>query len=89
MLDRATTEPGGKGPCPAGPLDDDTLFDLHETAEMLRLRHRTLQEWRRTGKGPRCVRYGARSVFYRLGDIRDFIRAGMSPAPRRESSSDA
>ena len=67
------------GMCAPAVLGDDTLYSSDEVAELFRCSPRTLAEWRQTGKGPRFVRHGRNYVFYRLGDIRSFIRAGLSP----------
>lgn len=60
-------------------LGEDTLFSSEEVAKMLRCSTRTLADWRLNGRGPRCVSHSRNYVFYRLGDVRDFIRAGRTP----------
>lgn len=70
----------GQLPSPGDtPLGEDTLFSSEETATMLRCSTRTLADWRLNGRGPRFVTHSRNYVFYRLGDVRDFIRAGRTP----------
>ena len=51
------------------------LMTPDEVANKLRARAGTLQWWRTMGRGPRYVKIG-RHVFYRAGDIDEFISAG-------------
>ncbi len=59
-------------------LGDDTLFTPAEAADLLRVSPRTLADWRLDGRGPRWGKHGRNYVFYRLGDLRAFIRSGLS-----------
>lgn len=65
------------------PIDNmdrgDLLLDDKETAALLGLSPQTLRGWRhesgRRGelRGPRYVRLGARSIRYRMSDLRDYL----------------
>ena len=48
---------------------EECLLRCDEVAELLRVGEDTLAGWRRLGKGPRYVRYGARCVRYRRRDV--------------------
>ena len=51
------------------------LMTPDEAAKRLRARVGTMQWWRTMGRGPRYVKIG-RHVFYRAGDLDEFISAG-------------
>jgi len=54
------------------PHDLPALHSAEQTAELLSLAKRTLDNWRCSGKGPDYVKIG-RKVFYKDSDIRRFI----------------
>ena len=56
-------------------LGDDKLLTSREAAAVLRMSEAGLQARRRDGRVPRFVRMSRTRVFYRVGDIRDAIRA--------------
>lgn len=54
------------------------LLTSEEAAAAIGIRPNTLDQWRRRGRGPACVRpAGLRRVFYRPDDIAAWIEAGM------------
>ena len=53
---------------------EDRLLSAAETGEMLRKSPATLERWRREGTGPKFG-YIGRSPLYRVGDVRDWIKA--------------
>ncbi len=55
------------------PEDPDTLIPAKNAPEFDGIAEQTHTRWRHEGKGPRFVRLGRR-VFYRSGDLRDWIR---------------
>jgi hypothetical protein len=61
---------------------DDALLTPAEAQEFLRRGGSTLEFWRSVGIGPRFVRLGARSVAYRLGDLRSYVN-DVSRGPAR------
>jgi hypothetical protein len=62
-------------------LGPDTLFSADEASAILRRSPATLEKWRADAIGPRAVKTGLRSVAYRLGDLRDFIRHAEATFP--------
>lgn len=40
-----------------------------EVARLLGVSTKTLSLWRREGRGPRCARYGVKTVRYELSDL--------------------
>ncbi len=42
---------------------------------------RTLQGWRSKGLGPRFIRIGERSIFYRLSDVEEYEAASIVGKP--------
>lgn len=56
--------------------DIEPLLTESEAALRLRLKVKTLQNFRVTGAGPRFVKIG-RSVRYRTCDLQTFIEAGV------------
>ena len=58
----------------------DTLTEK-ELAARWKMTARTLQGWRTTGKGPRYIRIGERSIFYRAADIEAYERANVVGKP--------
>jgi len=53
---------------------DDQLFTTKEAARYLRVSHRTVEDWRFKGGGPRFAYAGGRIV-YRLSDLDGFLAA--------------
>ena len=51
----------------------DVLLCEQQAAAMLGYTPRALQQWRRTGTGPRFVRVSARSIRYRRKDLLEWI----------------
>lgn len=52
----------------------DSLLTTQEAAGILRIKPNTLEHWRRSGRGPACVRLpGVRVVRYRLSDIAKYL----------------
>jgi excisionase family DNA binding protein len=49
------------------------LLTEQEAAMLLSVSHRTLQNWRVRGGGPRFVKIGGRIVRYRRGDIATWV----------------
>lgn len=78
---KKATDPNMAADLPAAdtPLGEDALYSSAEVAKMLRCTPQTLAHWRLNGRGPRYVSHSRNYVFYRLGDVRDFIRAGLTP----------
>jgi predicted DNA-binding transcriptional regulator AlpA len=68
----------------------DLLLCEHETAERLRVPPRTLQKWRRQGRGPDYIRLGPRSFRYEQAAIEAYIAAqrrtpgALQSRPRRK-----
>ena len=53
---------------------EERLLSQNEAAEFLRIQPRTLEAWRaRGGVGPKFIRYSARCVRYRLGDLQAWV----------------
>jgi hypothetical protein len=52
----------------------DDLLTPEETAAKLRIKVRTLKDWRVQGRGPRAMRYG-NFVRYKAADVQEFIDA--------------
>ncbi|MFH1738227.1 MAG: helix-turn-helix domain-containing protein [bacterium] len=65
------------------PQDPEQLIDEKQAAAFLGYTRRALQNWRRTGTGPRFVKVSSRSIRYRR---RDLIAWGE--ARNRNSTSD-
>lgn len=57
--------------------DPDVLETESNASRLLEVKPRTLQEWRRTGRGPRFVRISHRCVRYRRRDLIAFIEARL------------
>lgn len=55
------------------------LLTQKQAAEFLSISHRTLENYRLTGEGPKWVRLGRRLIRYRMEDILAF--AGMQSMP--------
>ena len=53
----------------------DSLFDVRTVAAVLDAPPRTLETWRKLGRGPACVRLG-RAIRYRRRDVESWIAAG-------------
>lgn len=62
-------------------LGDDAMLTPHETAVALNKSGSTLELWRAKGLGPRCIRTGSRSVGYRVGDLKKYLRLGEAVSP--------
>ena len=58
-------------------IDDRRLFGEHRVAEMLGCSLRTLQRWRKEGKGPPSTKIG-RQVYYDLNDLQEWIDRGKN-----------
>jgi hypothetical protein len=56
-------------------IDGRRLFGEHRVAEMLGRTVRSLQRWRKTGKGPPSTNIG-RKVYYDLNDLQEWIDRG-------------
>lgn len=59
--------------------DITVLLTEHEAAERLRLKVRTLRNWRWTGGGPSWVKLMG-AVRYKASDLEAFIKAGERQA---------
>lgn len=57
----------------AAKSDDDDLLDTNQLSEMLNVPVETLKYWRKMSRGPLMTKTG-KSVRYRLGDVRDYIK---------------
>ena len=55
------------------PLGVDTSIDQREFAELIGVKYRAVETWRREGRGPKFFRVGIRPR-YRLRDIFDWQR---------------
>jgi predicted DNA-binding transcriptional regulator AlpA len=53
--------------------EDLKLLTPSQAAEILGFHRRTLDSWRRLGKGPQFVRRGYRAVGYRASELRAFV----------------
>ena len=58
-------------------LAGDRLLSEAETAALLGIAQRTLQEWRRKGAGPAFIRLAGRSVRYRQADVLAWVAARL------------
>jgi predicted DNA-binding transcriptional regulator AlpA len=56
-------------------IDDRRLLGERRVAEMLGRSPRTLQRWRKKGKGPPSTKIG-RKVYYDLNDLQEWIDRG-------------
>lgn len=56
------------------PNDDDALIRAQDVSRYTGIARQTHARWRHEGVGPRFVRLGRR-VFYRAGDLREWIRS--------------
>lgn len=52
-------------------------FTEKELAARWKMTARTLQNWRAKGIGPRFIRIGERSIFYRLADVEAYEQANV------------
>lgn len=57
-------------------MPDEPLLSEDDTAKLLKVARRTLQDWRFRGIGPRFVRMGRRTVRYRPQDVREYVEGG-------------
>jgi len=55
------------------PTDPDVLLRAAEVPSYVGIAQQTLSKWRHEGHPPRFVRLGRR-IFYRSGDLREWIR---------------
>ncbi|HQQ00981.1 MAG TPA: helix-turn-helix domain-containing protein [bacterium] len=55
-----------------------TYLTQKETAEELRVSPRTLEKWRRSGRGPRFIRYSQRAIRYDRDDVRQWAESRKS-----------
>jgi predicted DNA-binding transcriptional regulator AlpA len=60
----------------------DRLVSEAETAALLGIAPRTLQEWRRKGAGPAFIRLTGRSIRYRQADVLAWVTARIRPSNR-------
>lgn len=60
------------------------VMSTKDAGRYLALSHRTLEDWRLKGQGPRFVKWG-RTVRYRLSDLTDFL-SGESYANTGEAA---
>ncbi len=58
------------------PSDPDTLIPANAISQYTGIARQTHNRWRHEGAGPRFVRLGRR-VFYRVADLREWIRASV------------
>lgn len=58
----------------------ERLLSKNELADYLGIPHRTVDEWRRRGRGPRGVRVG-KHVRYRLADVDAYLEQNADPEP--------
>lgn len=65
----------------------EKTYFTEDLAKELRLSPRTVEKWRRTGRGPRFMRVG-KVVMYREGDIIDWM-AGVTLDPVERQKIDA
>ena len=56
-------------------IDDRHLLGERRVAKMLGCHPRTLQRWRKEGKGPASTKIG-RKVYYELNDLQEWIDRG-------------
>ena len=56
-------------------LGDDAVFTIEEAGRIIRRSPGALKAWRASGVGPRTVKLSPRDFGYRLGDLRDYVRA--------------
>lgn len=59
----------------------DKTFSEKELASRWKMTARTLQSWRAKGIGPRHIRIGERSIFYRAEDVRAYEAANLVGKP--------
>jgi predicted DNA-binding transcriptional regulator AlpA len=62
----------------AQPDGKQELLRPNKAADLLDVSIRTLQEWRRTGDGPRFVRLSPRAVRYRRSDIEAWLEGQLA-----------
>ena len=53
---------------------DDQILSRGEAAAFLNRNVKTLEAWAKVGSGPRVTRFGPKSIGYRLGDLREYVR---------------
>lgn len=58
---------------PKNSITLNRLLDEKETAELLRVSPKTLQQWRWRKTGPPAVRIGRRACRYRLSDLLAYL----------------
>ena len=56
------------------PSDDDALIRARDVSRYTGIAQQTHTRWRHEGVGPKFARLGGR-VFYRAGDLREWIRS--------------
>ena len=54
------------------------IMNPKQAAEFLGTSASTLAVWRRTGQGPRFIRYGPKAIRYRVSDLKDWVEAQPS-----------
>lgn len=61
---------------------NERLLRTCDAAGLLGIREKTLQLWRREGKGPTYIRVGPRLVRYRLSDLATWLSGRTSMSAR-------
>jgi hypothetical protein len=67
-------------------LGDDAVFTVAEAGRILRRSPASLTAWRASGVGPRVVKLSPRDFGYRLGDLRDYVRAAEKFFPEAQDA---
>jgi hypothetical protein len=57
-------------------IEENLLYSDVRVADYLNISPRTLQSWRRIGKGPSFVKLG-RTVRYQGSSVLEYVRAGL------------
>ena len=53
---------------------EQTLYTTKEAAKLLNISHRTLDQFRCKGGGPKFIKFGNRCVRYSYGDLTNWIK---------------
>lgn len=51
-----------------------TLYTTKEAAKVLNISHRTLDQFRCRGGGPKFIKFGSRCVRYSISDLNEWIQ---------------
>ena len=65
------------------------LLTTRETAQLLRIRVKTLHTWRGQGRGPRFIRIERHMIRYAVDDLNSFLALGTEPVREKSSPCDA